>query len=103
MYYRGIKAFTSYLGENKEDWKLYDPVEFLRSNGSKIFDSPILIDVGTADSFLEGQLLPGDMVAAANEVQQELELRYQEGYDHSYFFISTFMNDHIKHHAKYLL
>jgi len=96
----GIKAFTGYLGENKDEWKAYDACELMMK-----YDGPkpnILIDQGTEDSFLRSQLLPEQFQAACQKMGHPIDLRLLEGYDHSYFFISSFVEDHIKHHAKYL-
>lgn len=96
----GQKVFTAYLGDNKEDWRNYDASELVKKVG---FHSPILIDQGSADNFYqEKQLLPDVFEKACKEVNQPLKLRYQEGYDHSYYFIASFMEDHIRHHASFL-
>ncbi|WP_366914274.1 S-formylglutathione hydrolase [Mastigocoleus sp. MO_188.B34] len=96
----GEKALSGYLGDNKETWSNYDATELVKKIG---FHSPILIDQGTADSFLQQkQLLPEIFEKACGEVKQPLNLRYQEGYDHSYYFIASFMEDHIHHHAIFL-
>ncbi|KAI8348820.1 S-formylglutathione hydrolase [Choanephora cucurbitarum] len=99
----GQKAFSNYLGEDKEAWKQYDTVELLKQ-GQFNQKLDILVDVGTADGFLEKELLIDNLKKTAEEVgrQDEFSIRYQEGYDHSYFFISTFIADHIQHHAKHL-
>ena len=96
----GEKAFKGYLGSDESAWKKYDACELLRS-GSKS-SSTILIDQGTADEFLEEQLLSDNFKNSAAEVGQSFELNYREGYDHSYYFISSFIGDHIKHHLQYL-
>ena len=94
----GKKAFTNYLGTDETSWESYDASELLQSTGKSSFDS-ILIDIGTSDSFLtNGQLLPEAFASAAASVGQKLELRMQEGYDHSYYFISSYINDHVKFH-----
>lgn len=96
----GEKALSGYLGDNKETWSNYDATELVKKIG---FHSPILIDQGTADSFLQQkQLLPEVFEKACAEVKQPLNLRYQEGYDHSYYFIASFMEDHIHHHGIFL-
>ncbi|KAK6601473.1 s-formylglutathione hydrolase [Botrytis cinerea] len=99
----GEKAFKGYLGEEKkEGWKKHDATELI---GEFKGEFPALIDVGTGDNFYkQGQLLPENFEAAAKKSGNDsnLTLRYQEGYDHSYFFISTFGRDHIEHAAKYL-
>jgi S-formylglutathione hydrolase len=96
----GQKAFTHYLGQDSETWKEYDATELIQSHP---FSSPILIDQGSADAFLKKQLLPELFQAACDRVDQSLTLRMQPGYDHSYYFISTFIEDHIRHHAEILL
>jgi S-formylglutathione hydrolase len=96
----GEKAFRHYLGEDRENWRAYDASELIRQGQ---FHSPILIDQGTTDKFLTQQLLPTVFAQACEQVHQPLNLRYQEGYDHSYCFISTFIEDHIRHHAIALL
>ncbi|MCY7286132.1 MAG: S-formylglutathione hydrolase [Cyanobacteria bacterium CAN_BIN43] len=95
----GQKAFSHYLGENSELWKAYDASELIQTHP---FPSPILIDQGTADTFLEKQLMPQVFEQACDRVGQSLNLRMQEGYDHSYYFISTFIEEHIRHHAEKL-
>lgn len=96
----GEKAFTHYLGSNPETWRAYDASELVLIAG---YNRPILIDQGTADPFLEEQLLPEVFKEACEKAGQPLMLRYQEGYNHSYYFIATFMEDHIRHHAAALL
>jgi len=98
----GEKAFKGYLGEDRESWKKHDASELIKGwKGG--FDC--LIDVGTSDNFYkQGQLLPENFEKAAKESGNDkgLVVRYQDGYDHSYYFISTFSTDHINHAAKYL-
>ena len=94
----GQKAFTGYLGEDKEQWAAYDATELVKRSGT--VSSAILIDQGEADPFLsQGQLLPEVFAEACNKCGQPLMLRQQPGYDHSYYFIATFMGDHIRYHA----
>ena len=95
----GKKAFSGYLGADTEVWKRHDAVELVRSLDKSQYRT-ILIDQGLNDEFLEEQLKPKQLEQVCNEVGFPLNLRYQEGYDHSYYFISTFMSDHIAHHAK---
>nr|WP_288902125.1 S-formylglutathione hydrolase [uncultured Sneathiella sp.] len=95
----GEKAFTGYLGTDKASWIDYDATELVK-NGHRA--SHILIDQGTADQFLTEQLKPEIFKAACKEAGQPLTLRLQQGYDHSYYFIQTFMEDHICHHASIL-
>ena len=92
----GQKAFQAYLGANQEYWRNYDASELVQRGN---FNRPILIDIGTADPFLHSQLLPEVFERACASVGQVLTLRMQPGYDHSYYFIATFMEDHIRHHA----
>lgn len=96
----GEKAFTGYLGDNKEAWKRYDATELLKA-GTKREDS-ILIEQGLADEFFADQLKTGNIESVAKEVGQKLKVNYREGYDHSYYFISTFIEDHIQFHLKAL-
>jgi len=97
----GQKAFGRYLGDDQNSWKDYDATELLRRKNISGLPT-ILIDQGTADTFLENYLKPELFTAACQETGQDLTLRMQDGYDHSYFFIQSFIEDHIKHHAKYL-
>eukprot|EP00401_Gymnodinium_catenatum_P037822 CAMPEP_0117496994 /NCGR_PEP_ID=MMETSP0784-20121206/20947_1 /TAXON_ID=39447 /ORGANISM="" /LENGTH=709 /DNA_ID=CAMNT_0005291989 /DNA_START=70 /DNA_END=2199 /DNA_ORIENTATION=- len=96
----GQKAFPLYLGDDKETWKAYDTVELVK----KYSGPPIrlLIDQGTADNFLKEQLKPEALKAACEEKGIALTLRMQEGYDHSYYFISTFIQNHLEYHAAQL-
>eukprot|EP00465_Bigelowiella_longifila_P011432 CAMPEP_0185267520 /NCGR_PEP_ID=MMETSP1359-20130426/34623_1 /TAXON_ID=552665 /ORGANISM="Bigelowiella longifila, Strain CCMP242" /LENGTH=253 /DNA_ID=CAMNT_0027857913 /DNA_START=60 /DNA_END=821 /DNA_ORIENTATION=+ len=98
----GAKAFSGYLGEdNKEAWRDYDATLLMEKYcGPK---TPILIDQGLDDSFLAEQLKPESFKAACNKSGVPLDLRMQEGYDHSYFFISTFIADHVDFHANALI
>jgi S-formylglutathione hydrolase len=96
----GQKAFNAYLGQDQTRWKAYDACELVRTTQ---LDYPILIDQGTADSFLENQLMPQRFEQACTEAGQPLKLRLQDGYDHSYYFIATFMEDHIRYHAERLI
>ncbi|KAB8037142.1 S-formylglutathione hydrolase [Silvanigrella paludirubra] len=96
----GKNCFTEYLGNNKSDWYDYDAT-CLVNNGFKIDN--ILIDQGLSDDFYhEKQLLPENFIEVCNKMNQPLTFRFQEGYDHSYHFISTFIEDHIKFHASFL-
>jgi len=93
------KAFNRYLGSNREKWRAYDACELIKIQQ---YHSPILIDQGTADPYLTEHLLPSLFEQACAQVNQPLTLRYQEGYDHNYYFIATFIEDHIRHHASFL-
>jgi S-formylglutathione hydrolase len=92
----GKKAFKGYLGEDQAQWREYDASELVKRAP---FPGAILVDQGLADKFLADQLLPEVFEAACRDSGQRLTLRRQEGYDHGYFFISTFMEDHLRHHA----
>jgi S-formylglutathione hydrolase len=95
----GKNAFRGYLGEDHAAWKEYDASELIRRGR---FAGPILVDQGLSDKFLSDQLYPEILEAACRDAGQPLTLRRQEGYDHGYFFISTFMEDHLRHHASQL-
>ena len=95
-----MKAFSGYLGPDQSTWVEYDACALLRARGATQLD--MLVDVGLADGFLEEQLKTSMLQAACDSVGQRVTIRQHEGYDHSYFFISTFMDDHIKFHAKHL-
>ena len=96
----GKGCFSAYLGDNTESWKEYDATELV-SAGARVTD--ILIDQGTADEFYEQkQLLPESFVQVCKIAGQSLNLRMQDGYDHSYHFIASFIGEHIAYHAKAL-
>jgi S-formylglutathione hydrolase len=92
----GEKALTAYLGADREAWRDHDTCELVRRSPSQ---ARFFIDQGTADDFLETQLKPNLLAEACEAAGQHFELRLQPGYDHSYFFIQTFMEDHLRHHA----
>lgn len=97
----GTKALSQYLGSDLQLWQEYDASELVKHYADR--DRPILIDQGTADAFLEQkQLLPEVFQIACQAAGQPVSLRMQPGYDHSYYFIATFMADHIRYHAQYL-
>jgi S-formylglutathione hydrolase len=97
----GEKAFSGYLGPDTETWREYDASELVRK--SPFPDGrTILVDQGAADQFLEMQLYPEVLEEACRKAGQPLTLRWHEGYDHGYYFISTFMEDHVRHHAQAL-
>ncbi len=97
----GKKAFSGYLGPEKEEWREHDASKLVREHPFSD-QRTILVDQGTGDQFLEEQLYPEVFERACAEAGQSLTLRRHEGYDHGYYFISTFMEDHIKHHAEAL-
>jgi S-formylglutathione hydrolase len=97
----GEKALTGYLGGDRAQWAKYDATQLIAEIG---WSGPeILVDQGEADEFLESQLKPDLLVEAAARGDVPLRLRRRAGYDHSYFFISTFIASHLEHHARYLL
>jgi len=96
----GKKAFPLYLGADEATWKEYDAVELIKK-----YEGPplrLLVDQGTADNFLKDQLKPQSLQSACNEKGISLSLRMREGFDHSYFFISSFIEDHLRFHAAQL-
>ena len=95
----GEKALAGYLGADRTIWRQYDACELIRG-GSAVPD--ILVDQGRADNFLDEQLKPELLREACEAAGQPLTLRMQDGYDHSYYFIASFVGDHIAHHAKAL-
>jgi len=97
----GQKALSNYLGSDQSNWAEYDATEIVRQL-ERVPAHKILIDQGLADTFLEQELHPHLFQAACEERGLALELRRHEGYDHGYYFISTFMEDHLRYHASVL-
>jgi S-formylglutathione hydrolase len=95
----GQKALPRYLGDDRSTWARYDAVELLKT---RTFPGELFVDQGTADKFLERELKPELLEAACKAAGQPLTLRRHAGYDHSYYFIATFVEDHLRHHAKAL-
>ncbi|MEO8153621.1 MAG: S-formylglutathione hydrolase [Rhizobacter sp.] len=95
----GVKAFSGYLGDDRKAWTRHDATELIKG-GARL--PPLLIDQGLADKFLAEQLNPDLFEAACLAAGQPLTLRRHEGFDHGYYFISTFIGDHIAHHARAL-
>ncbi len=95
----GIKALTHYIGDNRVDWAQYDTTELVRSVPERL---PILIDQGDADNFLAEQLKTELLIQASQDADYPMEIRFQPGYDHSYSFIASFIEDHIRFHGKNL-
>ncbi len=95
----GKKAFSGYLGHNEQDWLQYD-ASALMENGRALYPNGILIDQGLADKFLRDQLFVETFEQACKKAQQPLQLRQHAGYDHGYYFISTFVEDHILFHCR---
>lgn len=98
----GHKAFTGYLGQEENTWAEHDASALMAAQTSAPYPGGILIDQGLADKFLAEQLHPELFEAACAKVGQALTLRRHEGFDHGYYFISTFMDDHLRHHAQAL-
>jgi S-formylglutathione hydrolase len=92
----GMKALTGYLGDNRDSWRKHDTVALIEDD-ARFFD--LLVDYGDADPFLKEQLRPELLERACEKAEIPLTLRRQPGYDHSYYFISTFMEDHLRWHA----
>ena len=95
----GEKAFSAYLGDDREQWQQYDAVEIIKSKGQTL---PIRVDQGLADGFLEEQLKPENLKEAIAEVEGGGTVHLHDGYDHSYYFISSFIEAQLRFHAKYL-
>ncbi len=96
----GQKAFSHYLGENQQDWQQYDATTLLLQAGRRVPN--LLVDQGFNDQFLTTQLFPEALEQACDDAGQQLTLRYHQGYDHSYYFISTFVGEHLQYHRKQL-
>lgn len=92
----GEKAFTAYLGKDREAWKAWDASELIATAAERL---PLLIDQGEADEFLESQLKPQWLREACERTGHPLRLRMRPGYDHSYYFIASFIGEHVAHHA----
>lgn len=95
----GKKAFTAYLGRDAARWAEYDASLLMRNAKHHV---PALVDQGDADDFLEEQLRPEALKAAASASNYPLELNLREGYDHSYYFIASFIEDHLRFHSRHL-
>jgi S-formylglutathione hydrolase len=98
----GEKALTAYLGRDRETWREHDACELIRKGVSRGYFDDILVDQGLADQFVSEQLKPELLEQACSEAGQKLTLRMHHGYDHSYFFIATFIAEHIAWHARRL-
>lgn len=98
----GEKALTTYLGPDRAAWEAHDACALVRAAGNRSDFPGILMDQGLADDFLDGQLKPHLFEEACKDAAQTLNLRRHEGYDHSYFFVSTFLEDHFTHHLTIL-
>jgi S-formylglutathione hydrolase len=96
----GEKALGGYLGAERAAWREYDSTALIEERGWR--GPPLLVDQGTADQFLERELKPALLEQACEQAGVALELRLREGYDHSYFFIATFIDEHLRFHARNL-
>ena len=97
----GEKAFTAYLGTNKQTWQDYDSCELIQQSAAE-YQLPVLIDQGDSDDFLAEQLKPQNLIRAAAIADYPIQIRMQNAYDHSYFFIASFIEDHLRFHAEFL-
>ena len=95
----GCKAFKAYLGEDQAEWQQHDASVLIRSGAAQV---PLLVDQGAADAFLDDQLKPDALKAACDLAGFPLTYREHGGFDHSYFFIASFIEDHLRFHAKFL-
>ena len=95
----GHKAFTAYLGADQAEWQQHDASVLIRSGAEQV---PLLVDQGAADAFLYDQLKPDALKAACDAVGFPLTYREHDGFDRSYFFIASFIEDHLRFHAKFL-
>jgi len=99
----GEKALGLYLGEDKATWAEYDTCALLEATNASDPRLPILVDQGTADNFLQTQLQTQRLIMAAGNADYPVDVRMQGGYDHSFFFIASFIDEHIAFHARHLL
>ena len=95
----GEKAFSAYLGDDRAAWAQWDATQLVASAAEKL---PLLVDQGDADEFLATQLQPELLRSACESAGHPLTLRMQPGYDHSYYFIASFIGEHVAYHAKAL-
>jgi S-formylglutathione hydrolase len=96
----GEKALRGYLGDDREAWRAYDATALIENRGWR--GPPLLVDQGTDDPFIDTQLKPALLEEACRNASVPLDLRYREGYDHSYYFIASFIEDHLHYHALHL-
>ncbi|MCV6625977.1 MAG: alpha/beta hydrolase-fold protein, partial [Cellvibrionaceae bacterium] len=95
----GEKALGNYLGSDRDLWRQYDTTELLKTADQHL---PVLVDQGDEDNFLQEQLKTELLVAAAQAANYPMNIRMQPGYDHSYYFIASFIGEHIEFHARHL-
>jgi S-formylglutathione hydrolase len=96
----GAKAFGRYLGADRATWRRYDTVSLIE-DGARL--PSILVDQGDKDAYVDSELKPALLAEACSKAGIDLTLRMQPGYDHSYYFVSTFMEDHLRWHGEHLL
>jgi S-formylglutathione hydrolase len=96
----GEKALSRYLGDDREAWRDYDTTALIQSRGWR--GPPLIVDQGTSDPFIDRELKPELLRQACADAGVALELRLRDGYDHSYFFIATFIEEHLHFHARHL-
>ena len=96
----GINAYTKFFGQDEALWKQYDATDLVASYHGPKPHAPVLIDQGSEDSFKDTHLLPKRLAAACKAASFQVEIREQAGYDHGYYFIMTFLEDHFKYHKK---
>ena len=96
----GINAYIKFFGQNENLWKEYDATELVGTYNGPKPSTPVLIDQGSDDNFKDKQLFPERFIDACKKVSFPIDLREQSGYDHSYYFIMTFIEDHFKYHKK---
>jgi S-formylglutathione hydrolase len=96
----GINAYTKFFGQDETLWKQYDATELVASYHGPMPHAPVLIDQGSDDSFKDKHLFPERFIDACKKASFPIELREQAGYDHGYYFIMTFLEDHFKYHKK---
>ncbi|HDS0940084.1 TPA: S-formylglutathione hydrolase [Pseudomonas putida] len=96
----GQKAFGLMLGDNTHKWQDWDATELIGKISERL---PLLIDQGADDEFIHNQLKPGTLASAATHAGHEANIRIHHGYDHSYYFVASYMDDHLRHHAKALM
>jgi S-formylglutathione hydrolase len=98
----GEKAFSRYLGSDRDVWSAHDASALMRHQSAPPFPAGILVDQGTQDEFLKAQLHPEALIQACEGASQPLHIRFRDGYDHGYFFIQSFIDDHLRFHAEQL-
>ncbi|TXD90992.1 S-formylglutathione hydrolase, partial [Mitsuaria sp. TWR114] len=96
----GVKAFTGYLGDDRDAWPAHDASALMQAQARVPYPGGLLVDQGLADRFLVEQLFPEALESACAAIGQPLTLRRHDGYDHGYYFIASVIDDHLAHHAR---